>query len=33
VTQLNGIGRKLVLRLLENRLAHETGKRANHTPL
>jgi len=33
VTQLNGIGRKLGLRLLDNRLAHENGKRANHTPL
>jgi hypothetical protein len=26
VTQLNGIGRKLGLRSLENRLAYETGK-------
>jgi len=33
VTRLNGMGRKLGLRLLENRLAHETGERANHTPL
>ena len=33
VTQLNGIGRKLGLRLLENSFAHENGKRANHTPL
>jgi hypothetical protein len=33
VTQLNGIGRKLGLRLLENRVARETGKRANHAPL
>ena len=33
VTQLNGIGRKLGLRLLENRLAHEPEKRANHNPL
>jgi len=32
VTQLNGVGRKLGFRLLENRLAHKTGKRANHTP-
>jgi hypothetical protein len=33
VTQMNGVGRKLGLRLLKNRLAHEIGKRANHTPL
>jgi hypothetical protein len=33
VTQLNGIRRKLGLRLLENRLAHEPEKRANHTLL
>jgi hypothetical protein len=32
VTQLNGVGRKLGFRLLENRLACETGKRADHTP-
>jgi hypothetical protein len=33
VTQLNGIRRKLGLRLLENRLEHEPEKRANHTLL
>jgi len=33
VTQWSGIGRKLGSRLLENRLAHEPEKRANHTPL
>jgi hypothetical protein len=33
VTQLNGVGRKLGLRLLKNRLAHEIGKRANQAPL
>ena len=33
VTQLNGIRRKLGLRVLENRLAHEPEKRANHTLL
>ena len=33
VTQLSRIGRKFGLRLPENRLAHETGKRADRTPL
>src|SRR5258707_9265791 len=33
VTQLSRIGRKVGLRLPENRLAHETGKRADRTPL
>jgi hypothetical protein len=32
VTQSNGVGRKLGFRLLENRLARETEKRADHTP-
>jgi hypothetical protein len=31
VTQLNDIGRKLGHRLLANRLAHETEKKANHS--
>ena len=33
MTQLSRIGWKVSLRLLENRLAHETGKRADRTPL
>jgi hypothetical protein len=33
VTQLKGIRRKLGLRFLENRIAHEPEKKANHTPL
>ncbi len=33
VTQSSRIGRKVGLRLPENRLAHETGKRADRTPL
>jgi hypothetical protein len=33
VTQLSRIGRKFGLRLPENRLAHEAGKRADRTPL
>ena len=33
VTQLNGFRRRLGLRLLENRLAHEPEERANHTRL
>ena len=32
VTLKKGVGRKLGFRLLKNRLAHETAKRANHTP-
>jgi hypothetical protein len=33
VTRLNRIGRKLGLRVVENRLGHEAGKRAKYTPL
>ena len=33
MTQLNGFRRRLGLRLLENRPAHEPEERANHTLL